>query len=539
MQPSYQGIPSPPTSPRNLDFDNEQDWPQWSDSQSPNAFMKKLGDNLASNDFSSVSLDHLPLATNQIAEAARRSPQELFEEALGFAIMGGNADLIFDIRSANVGLKLIGSFPFHLAISYLRGSRTCCNVLDAIQECYPTHLRKLFVNDLGHTILDQIMLAILKSHTSCSPGIVDRIFEKEKHFQGDNVDICGRWDADSDCVRELLAQGTSSIPFGWKHMFCHTSIQSICHCIGTVFGPAWAPDINTPSGLFTKRCVHCGARLALLPLHTFVLVGVHLSLSGCKDENLFGMLACLLCLLRNGANPLLRANISIRALLGDDESNGCEHEDLDPLVLAETVLDALRPKLSQSLTTGWQIICSVLKRSQSQCKNEPSSRESSVEPESDEELDTIIERGETSNDTDVQLQCADEFEHSNMFGDDKILSTLWAAVQTELLTYRRVKEGDGWISQHFDLESLMESLLDNEIPRIGLVQQSMMKQFCSCGGFVTEQPGGFYPIIPACPLMDDVAAYYFANLEDWNRSNFIPCPENRHESWYFNYGDDK
>ena len=495
--------------------------------------MKKLGDNLASNDFSSVNLDQLPLATNQIAEAARRSPQELFEEALGFAIMGGNVDLIGNIQEANDCLELIGSFPFHLAISYLRGSKTCCNVLDEIQTFYP--LRKHFVNDLGHTILDQIMMAILKSHTSCSPGIVDRIFQNEKHFQGENVDICGRWDADSDCVRELLAQGTSSIPFGWKHMFCHTSIQSICHCIGTVFGSSWAPDINTPSGLFAKRCAHCGAKLALLPLHTFVLVGVHLSLSGCKDENLFGMLACLLCLLRNGANPLLRASISIRALLGYDESNGCEHEDLDPLELAQTVLGGLKSKLSQGLITGWQIICSVLKRSQRQWNRRPSLRQSSMEQESEEELDTfaMIEWGESSYDTHLPLTCPDECGHTNFFGDDEILSTLWAAVQTELLTYRRVKEGDGWISQHFDMETLMDSLLDNEIPRIDLVQKSMMKPFCACGNFLKKYEGKFYSVIPACPLIEEAAASYFANLEDWNRSDFIPCPDHRWDTWYY------
>ncbi len=544
--PSYKRIPSPPSSPPpNLDLDNEQAWPQWSGPQDSDTFTKKLSDNLASNDFSNVKLDNLPVATNQIAVAAQRSPKELRQEALGFSIMSGNVELIVNIIE-NIGndLSSSGLFPFHLAVSYLNGSRQCCNVLNEIQEGFPPALRRLYVNDLGHTILDQLMIAILKSHTSCLPSIVDPTFRKEKRFEGEDVDICGRWDADSDCVRRLLANGTSSIPFEWKHMFCHTSVQAICHCIGTVFGPQWAPNINRPSGLFVRRCSHCGDKLELLALHTLVLVGVHLSQSGCEDENLFGILACLLCLLHNGANPLLVANISIPALLGNDESNECEHEDLDPLELAEKVPANLKSKWSGNLSTGWQIICNVLEHSQKQWKERPSRRKSpSKEREREDEFDTFIEygddemseNGEASNDPYLPIKCSSDEDHENLFGVSKILPSLWAAVQTELLTYRRLGEGDGWISQNFDLESLNDSLLNKEAPGISLVQKPMMNTFCACGEFRTVKDGfgHGYPVTPACPLVDEAAAYYFANLEDWNRSSFITCPEDRCESWFY------
>ena len=538
QSPSYERIPSPP---RNLDLDNEHDWPQWSGPRDSDTFTKKLNDNLASNNFSNVRLDNLPVATNQIAVAAQRSPQALREEALGFSIMSGNVELVMDIIEKDV-LRSIGLFPFHLAVSYLNGSRQCCNILDVIQEGYPPLLRKLYVNDLGHTILDQLMIAILKSHTSCLPSVVDPIFKKEKRFEGEDVDICGRWDADSDCVRRLLVNGTSSIPFEWKHMFCHTSVQAICHCIGTVFGPRWAPDINTPSGLFVRRCSYCGDKLTLLPLHTLVLVGVHLSQSGCEDENLFGVLACLLCLLRNGANPLLRASISIRALLGNDESNECDHEDFDPLELAENVPANLKSKWSPSITTGWQIICNVLQNAQTQWGKRPSRRKSpSKERELEDEIDDFIEygndelseHGEENDDAYLPIRCPGDELHRNFFGDNKILPSLWAAVQTELLTYRRLKEGDGWVSQNFDLESLNDSLLDNEAPRIALVQKSMMKKFCGCGDFLTpDRIAGYVGVTPACPVIDEAAAYYFANLEDWNRSCFITCPVDRWNTWF-------
>jgi hypothetical protein len=192
-------------------------------------------------------------------------------------------------------------FPLHLASSYLDGAKTCCKVFDQIVLGMPTgeaSVRKLYVNHLNHTVLDNLMIAILKAHTSCTPVMVDEAFKKENRFAGEEVDICGRWDADSGCIRQLQASGNPTIPRSWKHMFCHTSAQAITHCIGTLFGPHWAPDINTPSGIFHKRCLNetCGLKLQLKPLHTLVVTAVYLAQLGSDGETLFGMIACLLCL---------------------------------------------------------------------------------------------------------------------------------------------------------------------------------------------------------------------------------------------------
>lgn len=541
----YELIPSLPSSPApNLDVDDEQSWLTWPDPQDCNNFVKKLSDHLASNDFSSVGLDNIPIAMNQIAVAAQRSPKELREEALGFSIMSGNIDLICHLLGTiGKDLSISGLFPFHLAVSYLNGSKQCCLILDEIQNSHPPALRKLYINDLGHTILDQLMIAILKSHTSCLPGVVDPIFKHQKRFSGDEVDICGRWDADSDCIRRLLANGNASIPFEWKHMFCHTSVQAICHCIGTVFGPRWGPDINAPSGLFVRRCLHCGDKLELFPLHTLVLVGFHLAQSGCEGETLFGILACLLCLLRNGANPLLKANVSIWALLDDDESGECEHEDLDPHELAEKMLAGFKLKWSAETRTGWQVVCNVLKQSNTQRQSRSTGRRNpSEEQEREDGFNTSIEyqeddvtvNEEASSHPYPLIHCPvdqDPDYHTNFFGDNEILPSLWAAVQTEFLTYRRLEEGDRWISRNFDLEALYDSLLSNDKPAIALVQRGMMKTFCACGNFLDAwgQNAG----APACPTIEDASAYYFANMEDWNRSNFIFRPVDRWELWFY------
>lgn len=315
-------------------------------------------------------------------------------------------------------------------------------------------------------------------------------------------------------------------------MFCHTSVQTICHCIETVFGPRWSPDINTPSGLFVRRCLHCGLKLQLLPLHTLVLVGLHLSCSGCKNESLFGILSCLLCLLSNGANPLVKANICVQVLLGSEESEKCSHEAVDPAELAEKVPTGFISTWSAEINTGWQVICNVIRRSQAEWKDRPSGRRpASDERNHNENFDTFIKytgdhlSTDGNMNTDVNISrtyrlptdCPGSYSHKNFFGGDKSLSSLWAAVQTELLTYRRLEEGDKCMSLNFNMYTLNEDLISRGEVDIALVQKKMMKPYCECGEFPQT--------VPACPAVDDAAAYYFSNLDDWNRNSFIDSPE--------------
>ena len=403
------------------------------------------------------------------------------------------------------------------------------------------------MNDLGHTILDQLMIAILKGHTSCFPSVVDVHFKKDKRFAGEDVDICGRWDADSDCIRTLLARGIAGIPFEWKHMFCHTSAQTICHCIGTVFGPNWGPNINAPSGLFVRYCSSCGLKMELLPLHTLVLVGLHLSQSGCTEENLFGILACLLCMLSNGANPLMKAAISLQALLSDDAGSECNHEELDPAEFAERLLLSWPSMGTDELNIGWQVVCQVLKRSQSEW-NADRQRSAPKDGLYDDDSDSSSESGQDvmSIDSEAPINSSENemstneeqesggrhecmrclYHRDHFFGRSKVLASLWASIQTELLTYRRLQEGDRWISPNFDMKALSGSLARGDKLDIALVRKKMMKPYCWGGEFLDA--------CPACPVLEDAAAYYFSNLEEWNRSTFLQAYEYRVDSWFNN-----
>ena len=151
---------------------------------------------------------------NYIVRATRHSPDELLEEALGFSIMSRNAVLMIDLlNQIEDRLDLAGLYPFHLAVSYLDESKTCYMTLERLVIMRPRSFIKFYVNDLGHTVLDQLIIAILKAHTSCLPSVIDAIFKKEKRFEGEDVNICGRWDANSNCIRTLLANDNSGIPF--------------------------------------------------------------------------------------------------------------------------------------------------------------------------------------------------------------------------------------------------------------------------------------------------------------------------------------
>lgn len=154
----YDELPSPPHFPtNNLILDDEKNWPKWPSSAASREYIEKLSDSLKSNNFSSVKFDELPISVDHVARAVRHSPKELFEEALGFSIMSRNLDLFIDLLEKNEEgdqFDVAMLYPFHLAVTYLDGSKMCCRILELLEEMLPRYLRKLYVNELGHKILD-------------------------------------------------------------------------------------------------------------------------------------------------------------------------------------------------------------------------------------------------------------------------------------------------------------------------------------------------------------------------------------------------
>ncbi|KAH0553065.1 hypothetical protein GP486_006742 [Trichoglossum hirsutum] len=510
----YTRVASPPRPQDEVeDINDPESWRAWPEAWMQPEFQERLRNNLASNDFSNIDTIALPVAVNQVARAAEKSPKVLLVEAIGFSIIGHNRDLLSGLlgEAKETNVEIDELYPFHLATSYLDGSSTCCDVLGelVLHGSFGPTPRKLYQNNLGHTVLDNLMIVILKSHSSILPGAVDDAWKNEKRFPGAEVDICGRWDADSGCVRKLLANGNIAIPFHWKHKFCHTSVQAICHCIRSLFATDWSPDINTPSGLFIKRCGQCGLKLQLLPLHTLVLTAAHLALYGCEDEELFGMVACLLCLIANGADPSLKAHISALALLGKEMGDECSHEALTPAELAERMKTKSFSRWPQKAKIGWELFCYILQTSQQE-REQNSNYEESYE----EELDSYDEDINMDTDDNSPYRCYNDEHHDHFFGKNKDLAILWAAVQTEFLTYRRINEEDTWISANFNMHTLLEGLKAGFGVSIGLVEKQLMKPFCRCGRFNREVWGH--------ERVDEVSAQYFSNLDLWERATYLP-----------------
>jgi hypothetical protein len=58
--------------------------------------------------------------------------------------------------------------------------------------------------------------------------------------------------------------------------------------------------------------------------------------------------------------------------------------------------------------------------------------------------------------------------------------------------------------------------------RVGLVESEMMRDYCGCGRFRCASDED-------CVCVDEACAYYFSNLEEWERTTFLDSPE---KDWY-------
>ena len=514
----YERIPSPHSEHDYADSQDQDSLGEWPQSWTNEPIEEKITTALQTNNFSTVPIGALPFSAAQVASAASKSPSEVLVEAVGFSIIARNFELVESLvrKAGSSSVDLSSLYPFHLAISYLDGSKTCCNILD-ILHCFIPHEKhpwKSPFNALGHTVLDSLMITILKGHTSTTPGFVDHALATESRFIGEEVDICGRWDPDSECYRDLLASGRSSIPFDWKHKFCHTSAQAVCHCLDTLlFYGAREKILETPSGLFVRYCTDCGRKLQLLPLHTLVLTAFQLAQNGCQGEDLFGVLACLLCLLHQGADPCATAHISIAALLDIESNERCPHKELSPSDLAEQVPEAITRTWRMPARRGWYLFCLVLRKSFHEREAEALEDKEIMDnfesqPMSFRLIDGVDMFFPTSCDK-IHWDC----ELPSCFGSSIHLGHIWAAVQAELLSYRRLTEADPWISEYFNMDELLKSLEAGDGVSIGYVEREMLKPYCRCGRFSL-----------GTVFREDTAKYYFANLDDYTRLTPITLP---------------
>lgn len=109
--------------------------------------------------------------------------------AAGFALGDGMISMV-GAEARDQGLNLISFHPFHMAVSYLDGPKTRSSVFYGLLDHFDFSIQaQLFVDDSGRTIIENVMLTILKSHSIAFSEVSGQT-NAGRRFPGDEVDIC-------------------------------------------------------------------------------------------------------------------------------------------------------------------------------------------------------------------------------------------------------------------------------------------------------------------------------------------------------------
>ncbi|RYP70411.1 hypothetical protein DL769_004966 [Monosporascus sp. CRB-8-3] len=176
-QDGYEALPdSPDDDPdREYDIEDESTWPTWTSSVDARTFSETINEGLEHNAFSRCPGDDMPFSIEAISRQRQKSSRQRTQEDIGFAIMSRNLDLLVSLLD-----ELVDSYEddepneildemrsLHLAATYLDGSRQCCLIMQQLSSCSGALL-----DQFGHTVLDNIFLTILKSHTKVIPSAI-------------------------------------------------------------------------------------------------------------------------------------------------------------------------------------------------------------------------------------------------------------------------------------------------------------------------------------------------------------------------------
>ncbi|KAL6906732.1 hypothetical protein GGI43DRAFT_238716 [Trichoderma evansii] len=477
---------------------------------------KLMQDSLTLGNITSVPPASLPISSLISGSLPGFPRSQEPGESLKFAIISGNLELIeWIIDSTQWSPGLYDYFreihPCHLAASYLDGGNTCCSLLAIFMEYLshpsgdfcehlPCNLNFSYEDSMGHTIFDCLIISVLRSHTNVAPVDVSSGFANTKRYPGEEKDICGRWDADSPIIRQLFQQGYYRIPFDWKHPFCHSSAQAVCHNLMVIFHPGnFDPYINHPSGLFIRQCSKCGAKLTLGTLHLVVLLAYHLATSRIQGETLFGAVAVLICLLRLGANVSYKTEVSIHEILGDSSPDTCRHEYMEAGEFMRTIPSDAIGLWSPECKIAWDCMRSILrlaKNGKFHGINNSATQSSAIrhccrcgnQPTKSLHRKRIF-GGEESSSTEPECsECLlkKDFYRWRFPCGNPQLDLIWALIQAEMRTHRRILDVNPWVSGDFSMVGLKQWLEgESEKLRMPLVNKEMLRGVActSCGVF--------------------------------------------------------
>ncbi|KAF2644412.1 hypothetical protein P280DRAFT_504011 [Massarina eburnea CBS 473.64] len=141
----------------------------------------------------------------------------------------------------------------------------------------------------------------------------------------------------------------------------------------------------------------------------------------------------------------------------------------------------------------------------------PADQEDAMQNGEDETEDKCIGLDLPEDDLPEPHDCEHDTKNNiDIFRHQKDLGTLWAAAQTEILTYRRLDKDSNWISEYFSMENLQLQLDLGKPVSTKFQEQGLLQTHCICGDF------GRFPL----PTLSDVTTRYIANLDVWNRATY-------------------
>jgi hypothetical protein len=239
---------------------------------------------------------------------------------------------------------------------------------------------------------------------------------------------------------------------------------------------------------------------------------------------MFGALAILVCLLSLGADASLETVMSVEDILGHAEPGKCYHRPMNPHDLMQTVPHDLVAQWSMDCQTGWACVLQVLLLRKSHEAGLGNSQRSGGESEhwfesdeSDGASDSGSEEGHDCGDVDYDGLSAHTEWLELPCGNPK-LGLLWATIQVELLTYRRINVGDRWVSGSFSMGALKTWLEGGSSEFCTpLVERGMMQHHSPCGWFPCTDF--------ACPVAEEVCQGYFMNMDIYDRAAFLRRPQ--------------
>jgi hypothetical protein len=269
------------------------------------------------------------------------------------------------------------------------------------------------------------------------------------------------------------------------------------------------------SGLFVRRCTNCGLELKLGVLHALVVVAFYLAHRGMPGETLFGALALLVCLLRLGADAGLKVVMPVDQILGEVEPVRCCHKLMDASELMKTVPHEIIDKWSEDCRTGWMCILQVLLLRE---------RGRNVDPDSGLGSDSCdlgpcdLGTRDFAEDFPAHWVEGAEYQWLHLPCGNPQLGLLWATIQVELLTYRRIKTSDPWLSSRFSMRALRD-WLEKRSPSFctSLVDGGLIRPHSPCGWFGSSEDF-------LIPTAEEVCEKYFMNMDVYDRASFTHRP---------------